>query len=246
MAWENNYSREAPFSFSPYSRALSSAIGRKTSFILIIDKQLEIKRKNHTPRKGWFHSLLSVSTSTLLTETREGLVDHGKGCNFGWTWKSQSLSQEKWDLPWTQCWEKSLEFHLLVPCVGELTWSPQPLSLLGTLSLRHCASIATGDLQPERKWSHKSPWNNFRKAFHEAARTENHSWQGVNEKEWKTLYLTCSCHNVWIRRINLVLVPFAAPGGLRRVLAPLSTQSFNRLILASLFSALSSVPVGWC
>lgn len=108
---------------------------------------------------------------------------------------------------WTQCWEKSLEFHLLVPCVGELTWSPQaaePLSPLGTLSLGCCATIATGSLQSERKWSHKSPWNNFRKAFHEAARTENHYCQGVNEKEWKTLYLPSSCHSVWIRRINLV------------------------------------------
>lgn len=95
MAWENNYSREAPFSSSPYSRALSSAIGRKTSFISIIDKQLEIKRKNHTPRKGWFHSLLSVSTSTLLTETREGLVDHGKGCNFGWNEIFHGLSAGK-------------------------------------------------------------------------------------------------------------------------------------------------------
>lgn len=41
-----------------------------------------------------------------------------------------------------------------------------------------------------------------------------------------------------------LLVPCAAPGGLREDSAPPSTQSFNRLILASLFSALSSVPVG--
>lgn len=110
----------------------------------------------------------------------------------------------------------------------------------------HCASIATGNLQSARKWSHNSHWDNFRKAFHEAARTENHHWQGVNGKQWKTLCSLAVATMYGLGGLIWPLVPCAAPGGLRQDLAPPSTQSFNRLILASLFNALSSVPVGWC
>lgn len=125
------------------------------------------------------------------------------------------------------------------------------LHFWGPLSLRRSAAIAgqfanhDGNHKSTRKWSHNSNWNDFRKAFHEAAGTENHYRQGLNQKQWKTLYLITSCHNIRIKRINLVGGAVCCSRWAEEGLGLVEySEHFNRLILASLFNTLSSVPVG--
>lgn len=97
------------------------------------------------------------------------------------------LSCEKREPTWTHCWKKSLELRLLVSCSS--CPDPEPSrwrAFWGPLTRRRSAAMTGqfanhgGNHKSTRKWSHNSHWNNFRKAFREAAGTENHYRPGLN------------------------------------------------------------------
>lgn len=184
--------REAPFSSltSPYSRALWSAIRRKTSFIFLIHQQLE-KEKSQVQ-----DNLIPSSAPCEHTFTAHGIKRRrvGRPSQRVQPWDTGNkrrrdawLSCEKREPTWTHGWKKPLEFHLLVSCsLGPDPEPPRWRAFWGALALRRSAGI-TGQLangggnhKSTRKWSHNRHWNNFRKAFHEAAGTENHYRPGLN------------------------------------------------------------------
>lgn len=186
---------------------------------------------------------------------RGELVDQAKGCIFRHMWRKtqrhMALQQEM-----EAYRDPSLEESLWrwCPAVGVLTWSlhaGDPASLLGPLSLRRSADITAGLPIPTVITNLQgNEVTTVTGITSEKFSMRQQGLKTITDEGWirnsgKLCISLQSYYNIQIKRINLVGGAMCcsrwAEGGLGSVKY---SESFNRLILASLFNTLSSVPVG--